>query len=206
MKYTLLSATAAVLTVAALGCGPKTMVPPKIDLVQHEVIGIIEFRDSTQGKLGPTTTTKFIEAARRDQGTVRILELGTEAEALSSIGHDRLSPSAYEALGEKYEVSTVITGELVVSDIRPDITFIPGLDYMSFAAEVDATLTAKLVETATGASIWSGSASETERVGHVTFGGGTDFTFDAPNPEEAYGKLIDALVEEATKDFRVTWE
>ncbi|UCG92699.1 MAG: hypothetical protein JSV97_03040, partial [candidate division WOR-3 bacterium] len=62
----------------ALGCGRKVMVPPRIDLKPHEVIGIIEFESSNEGKLASLATRRFMNAIRRDQGMVRIVELGAE--------------------------------------------------------------------------------------------------------------------------------
>ncbi len=197
---------AIVLMAVALSCGPRVMVPPKIDLKQYEVLGIIEFSSSHEGKLGPLATRKLMEAARKDQGMVRIVELGSEADVLKAVERDRLDQTAFMALGEKHQVSTIITGRLVVSDVRPDITITPGFGLMNFAAEVDASLDAQMVETATGASIWSSSASETKRVGDVSIFGGKHFAFDAEDPDKAYSKLVDALVEEVTKDFRNTWK
>ena len=206
MKKTLGLAIIAVILTAILGCGPKVMVPPVIDLKQHEVIGIIEFSSSSEGELGPLATRRFIEMARKDQGIVRIVELGSEADVLKEIGSDRLDQAAFKTLGQKYQISTIITGELVVSNVRPDINIIPGGGFMSFRAEVDASLSAQMVETPTGASIWSSSENATKSVGNVSVFGGKEFSFDAEDPEKAYGKLVDALVEEITKDFRVTWE
>jgi hypothetical protein len=206
MKHTLSLVIAVVLMAVVLSCGPKVMVPPRIDLKQHEVVGIIEFISSNEGKLGPLATREFTEAARRDQGMVRIVELGTQAEVLKAVGRDRLDQATFKALGDQHEVNTILAGELVVSDIRPEITITPGFGYMSFAAEVNATLAAQMVETATGASIWSGSANATKRVGHVSIFGGNNFAFDAEDPEKAYGKLVHDLVKKVTKDFRVTWE
>jgi hypothetical protein len=197
---------AIVLSAAVLGCGPKVMVPPKIDLLQHEVIGIIEFDSSNEGELGPYATRAFIEAARRDQGMVRIVELGSEDDVLREAGRHRLSRDIFTALGEMHLLTTIITGELIISDVRPDITITPGFGFLEFAAEVDAELAVRMVETITGASIWSSSATATKRVGHVTVFGGDEFAFDAEDPAEAYGELIDELVDEVTKDFRVTWE
>ena len=34
---------------------------------------------------------------------------------------------------------------------------------------------------------------------------GKHFTFDAEDPDEAYGDPVDALVTQATSDFRGTW-
>jgi len=49
--------TAAILLVsmAAAGCGPgrtRVMVPPRIDLKAHEVIGVIDFRCSSEDERG----------------------------------------------------------------------------------------------------------------------------------------------------------
>lgn len=205
MKYKLSLVLFAVLMISVLGCGPKVMVPPRIDLTQHEIVGIIEFKCSNEGDLGSYAKKKFIEAIRRDQGMVRIVELGNEGEVLKTIGSDRLDQDAFKVIGEKYAVSTIFVGELLISNVRPDITITPGLGYMSFAAEVDAKLDVMMVEISSGASIWSSSSNATQQVGHVSIFGGEFFTFDAEDPDEAYGKLINNLVEKASKDFRATW-
>jgi hypothetical protein len=74
------------------------------------------------------------------------------------------------------------------------------------SAQVDATLDVQMIETATGASLWSGSGRATRTLGNVGVFGGRDFAFDAADPERAYGDLVDALVEQATRDFHATWE
>ncbi|MGB3340485.1 MAG: hypothetical protein WBB37_03275 [bacterium] len=188
-----------------LACGKKVMVPPRIDLSDYEVVGIIEFSCSEKGKLGSLATNRFMEFARRDQGMIRIIELGTESEVLKKIGHDKLDREAFTKIGETYEIATVFTGELIVSDVRPDIMITPGLGYMGFGAEVDATLSAQMVETVTGASIWNNSGSATRSVGHVSIFGGKAFAFDAEDPDKAYGKLVNELVDRVTADFQVTW-
>jgi hypothetical protein len=197
----------AVLSIAAASAcsSPKVMVPPRIDLQDHEVLAIIEFSSSSQGQLGPLTTTRFMEWVRIDQGLLRIIELGTEQEALSEVGSARLDRAAYQELGRTHEVATIFTGEVVVSDIRPAVSISADLRNIGAAADVDATLTVQMVETASGASIWSRSAEVTQRVGHVSLIGG-DISFDADDPERAYGDLVDALLELVTREFRVTWE
>jgi hypothetical protein len=182
------------------------MVPPRIDLQQHEVLAIIEFSSSNEGELGALATSRFMEEARRDQGLIRIVELGTEAEALAEIARSRLDRAAYTALGETHDVATIITGELVVSGIRPAVSISADLRDLGAAADVDATLTVQMVETSSGASLWSRSASVTKRVGQVSLLDRDDFVFDAEDPERAYGELVDALVYLVTEEFRVTYE
>jgi hypothetical protein len=195
------------LTGAALGCGgTKVMVPPRIDLQQHEVLAVIEFSSSREGELAPLATARFVEAIRADQGLVRIVDLGTETEALRAVGAAHLDRAAYQALGQTHDVNTIFTGELIISDIRPAIRITSDLANMGVAADVDATLNVEMVETASGASIWSRSASVTKRVGQVSLLGSRDVVFDADNPERAYGELIDALVVAVSGDFRARWE
>ena len=51
------------LTGATLGCGgTKVMVPPRIDLQQHEVLAVIEFSSSREGELGPLATARFVDS------------------------------------------------------------------------------------------------------------------------------------------------
>ena len=199
-----------VLVVAALlalvACGPKVMLPPKVNLRDYEVIGIIQFESTNEGGIGSYATREFMEAARRDQGMVRIVELGTEADLLAEVNRPWLDQTAFKQIGEKYSVRTVIVGELVISNIRPEIAITPGLSFMNFGAEVDASLAVKLVETTYGASVWSTSASATRKVGEVSIFGGKDFMFNARDPEKAYGELVDILVRKAVQDFQVRWE
>lgn len=203
ISFVLIMVTMIVITT---DCGRKVMVPPRIDLTQHEVVGMIQFQCTNKGELAPFTTKKFTEAIRRDQEMIRIVDLRTEDEVLKDIGHDRLSKAAFQAIGEEYEVATVFTGELLISDIRPNISinllFFIGA---SVSAEVDATLDVRMVETKSGASLWNTSVTTTREIGNVSVFEGGVFVFDAEDPEKAYGKLVNALVEEASKDFRVTW-
>ncbi len=195
-----------VLLLVAAGCGPKVMVPPRIDLMQHEVVGIVEFSSSSEGRLGSYATGRFMEAVRRDQGMVRIVDLGPENELLEEVGAEKFDQETFQRLAETHELATVFVGQLDVSDVRPDITITPGLGFMDFSAEVDATLTVQMVETSSGASIWNGTATATKKVGGVSIFGREHFAFDAKDPDKAYGELVRALVEKVSRDFRVTWE
>ena len=205
MKRSLTVAVLAALLIAAFGCGPKVMVPPRIDLTQHEVVGIVEFDCSAKGQLAPLATREFVEFMRKDQGVVLIMDLGSTADALRATGRDQLDQAAFKALGKEFGVKTVVFGELIVSNVKPKITVTPGLGYVGLAAKVDATLSVQLVETETGASIWSRSVDASEDVAGVSVFGGKTFGFDADDPDKAYGELVDSLVEDATEDFRVTY-
>jgi len=206
MNKVILLAAVLLVIIGTLNCpGKKVMIPPRIELSEFEVLGIMEFTTNKEGKLAQTTTQRFMDMAREDQGIVRIVDLGTQKAMLKEIGASKLDQDAYGKIGAEKNVATLIVGQITVSDVRPDINITPGLGVMSFAADVDAALSVQMVEAATGATLWSSSSSATERVGSVTIFGIKDFAFDADDPDKAYGKLIDELVWRVTHDFRVRW-
>ncbi len=205
------SMMAALLLAGLSGCAARqpvqtVMVPPRIDLRQHELIGVVEFGSTSRGKLGPLATGKFTEWARRDQGLVRIVALGSKNEALRSTGRDRWDPETFRVLGRKHGLKTILVGELKVSDVRPDIRIAASIRSGQVSGQVDANLSVELIEASTGASLWSASAAGTKSVGHISVLSGRSFSFDADDPERAYGGLVDGLAEQVSRDFRATWE
>ena len=197
------------LAVLFCACGapqaPPVMVPPQIDLHPHEAIGIVDFASSSKGELGPLATRRFTEAARRDQGLVRIVDLGSRAEALRSVQRDRLDADTIVALGRRHNVKTIVTGDLAVSSVRPDVRVDALLRSGSISAQVDASLEVQMFETETGAAVWNRSAQTSHAVGHVRVWNAREFAFDAKNPEEAYGGLVDDLVAQVSRPFQVSW-
>jgi hypothetical protein len=196
------------ISVVVVGCGSgrtRVMVPPRIDLKAHEVIGVVQFNCSSQDELGPFATQRFTDAARQDQGMVRIVSLGTESEILEAVGRDRLDPAAYKAAGAKYGVQTLVTGNLVFSEVRPKVSIGHSLTQIGVAADVQATLTVQMVEAVSGASLWSRSAAATERIGGASFSKrNVDLAVD--DPQNAYSRLVNNLVDAVTPEFRPTWE
>jgi hypothetical protein len=196
---------AALLSLAIQGCTERVLAPPRIDLKEHEVVGIIEFDCSDEGELGPFLTGRFVEAIRRDQELVRIVLLGTPEDVLADIGQSRLDQDAYKAIGQKRQIKTVFTGNVDISEVKPSVAIGKNLSFFGVSADVDATLNTQMVETDTGASLWSRSARAVQRIGGVEIFGDKSFTFDADDPEDAYGQLADSLVAAVTDDFQSHW-
>ena len=200
MKPILLVACAGILALA--GCA-RVYVQPAIDLHPREVIGLVQFNTDTKGELAKLVTQKFIEAVTEDQTDIKVVELGDEAAALADVNQTHLGPDAFKAIGDKYNLKTVFTGELDASGVNPSCAFGPG--YASFEAKVNARLAAKLVETVTGATVWSNSAREERGVAGVDKSG-SSFSFNAEDPEQAYGDMARSLCRTITRDFRGHWE
>jgi hypothetical protein len=201
------------LSIATLSCAGRpsrtyqtVRIPPRVDLKQHEMIGIIEFDSESSGALGALASRRFTESARRDQGLVRMIGIGPKRDALRTVGRDRLDVESYKVLGREHGVQTLLVGELTVSDVKPNVKIGAALRSGTLSAQVNATLAVELIETSTGASLWSRTAQATRSVGHVSVLGGKDLVFDADDPEQAYGTLVDSLVAQLTGDFHVSWE
>lgn len=189
------------------GCCKKVLVPPDIDLKPMDPIGIIEFSlsENAEGELGNLITERFIEFMRIDQPGIRILELGTEEEVLQAIGMDALNYDAFKAIGEKYNVRNVVTGYLEISDIEPKVNLNLAFPYVSASAKIRSEFTAKMYDTEIGANVWTGSSWANREIGNLKLSE-KHISFNAEDPTEAYGKLVNDLCYYATLDFRERWE
>ena len=101
---------------------------------------------------------------------------------------------AFKALGEKHRIKTLFMGEVEVAHVMPDVSITPGLDMFKVEAEVEAVIHAKMIETATGASIWSGSGRAVEKVGEISFSGGSIVGFDAESPSRTHQNLFNKAI------------
>jgi hypothetical protein len=181
------------------------MVPPEIDLAEYESVGLIEFKTDAEGTLGPFITQRFLKEISLSQKEARIIELGSMDEVLVSVQRDKLDPEAISAIGEKHNLSALIVGDLMVSDVKPKVSISSIISHMSVKAEVEASMIVKLLETGRGATVWTGTAQQRKNVAHVSIFSPDSIMFDAKDPEQAYGELTESLIEEVTEDLRVSY-
>ncbi len=102
----------------------------------------------------------------------------------------------------EYGVDAVVFGRLEISNVKPKVKLSTVLTSMSARADVDAALSARLLETDSGVTLWTNSVRGRQTVGHVSFVSNGDIYFGARDPESAYGRLVHWLVVRATRDFR----
>jgi hypothetical protein len=184
----------------------RVWVPPRVDLKPYEIIGLVQFSSTTKGGLAALATRRFADAARRDQNMVRMVEVGSQKEALASVGQTRWNPESCRAIGLKYGARTFFYGTLTLSRVRPTVQLSALLNSGQVTAQVDATLDVQMIESETGASIWSSAASASRTIGQVSVFGGKEYSFDADDPERAYGDLVDSLVGQVARDFQGRWQ
>jgi hypothetical protein len=211
MSRNLVCSIAAVSVLVLCGCASsppvrRVWVEPRVDLKPYETIGMVEFSSPSKGRLAALATRRFAEAARRDQDMLRMIDVGSRQQALASVGRGTWDPESFQVIGRKHGVRTMFQGTLTISNIRPTVQLSAFLNSGQVTAHVDATLEVQMIETETGASIWSRSASASRTLGGISVFGGKNFAFDADDPQAAYGDLVDFLVGQVARDLQGSWQ
>ena len=195
---TLLCLGALLGTAACAGARYETVTyPPRVNLTQHELIGIIEFHSPDQRELAPMITARFVESARSDQGLVRMVFLRGEGR--------RPDAARLRQLASEHGLRSILLGDLRVSRVQPSVSVSETLSSASVSGAVEATLTVEMIEPDTGASLWSASGRARESVGGVSLQGKT-VDFGGRDPRAAYGEMVDTLVQQVTRDLHGSWE
>jgi hypothetical protein len=198
-----------VVLLLATGCSSGTRcvqvaVPPRVDLHAYPMVGLVTFTSNSNGQLDRLSTQKFLAAVQAAQPGTRVVELGTEAQVLASVKRNSWDAATLRAIKEMHGVDVIVMGRLDVEKAKPDfqISAMSMLKRMSVHQDVNAALSAKLIETATGATMWSNGAQATANVANADFSnhGGS---IGATDPQAAYGEMVDGLVCRVTDDFRV---
>ncbi len=184
-------------TLAACG-GSRTrtqqvLLDPAVSLAPHSRIGLVTFTATgAKGGLATLATQRFAERVLGAQQGIELLELG----ALTGV----IDAAAARRLGQQHGVKTIMVGQLTVSDIKPRVRLLGGL---SASTEVTVALSTRLLSTESGATLWARSSTQRETLQSVSLLNGTA-VFDAQDPGEAYGEIVNALVWNVTTDFRGT--
>jgi hypothetical protein len=197
------------LALASLACAagetPQQIeVPPRMSLSEWPTIGIVTFDGEIDQKLASEATRHFVEMLQAAQPGVRIVELGDAPAVLAEVGHEAMDFEAARAMGERYGVSAVFTGLLELEQARPRIKFGDAPTSVRARMDVSGELAARLIETDSGALVWSRSSSGLANVANLGLWGGIP-SFGAKAPEEARIGLVEHLVFELRHDFYSTW-
>jgi hypothetical protein len=194
-----------VLSLLTLSCGPRVLLPPRVDLKPYGTLGLIQLESNAKGTLTEYTSQRLLRSVQEAQPGTPVIELGTMSYVLGAIGRGEMDFEAVKLLNAKYGIGAVVVGKLDVDKVKPSVKIGALLKDMTVSAFVEATLVVRLVETSSGATAWSNSAQGRENVASVSLMKG-DTWFDAKEPEKAYGNLVDQLVSVITEDFRSHWK
>jgi hypothetical protein len=173
-----------------------------MDLKNYGTFGIVQFASNSDPAINSYATQQFQEQVQGAYPGTAILELGNREAVLAAVGASRLDAEAITRIGQKYGVSAVFLGDIAYSDPKTNIRI---GDIMKLnggvRSEVRGDLFTKLMETKSGASVWSSSAWATRQIGSVSLssGGGVNAKVGDDNPRKA---MVPALIYHVTEDFR----
>lgn len=195
------------LSVAMLwGCSKTVFVPvaPRMDLKSYGTLGIVEFGSSSESAANVQATRKFQEQIQAAQPGTPFLELGKRETLLAELGSRQLDVDALRKIGAKYGVAAIFVGDIVYSEPKTDvkITDLAKLDG-GVRTEVRGDISSRLIESRTGASVWSSSAWAKRQLGQLNVSAqhGVSGAVSKSNPRE---EMVPALVYQLTHDFRPT--
>ena len=191
-----------------LGCShtEKVRIPPRVQLNAYNHIGVIEFSTNAEDNLKPYVTQNFIQNLQSAQPGTRIIELGSEAHLLRTMKCKKLDLQTIKLIGNKYNVDAVIFGHLEISEIKPSVKVFSVTESLKAKAYIEALLSAKLLETGNGATLWTNATSGQTQVARINLSKGGLIGFGVSDPKEKYGKLVPQLVYANTTDFRHRYE
>ena len=191
----------------ATGCSNtrtvQVAVAPRVDLGEFHTVGIVGFSSNEKGELGRISTRRFLGAVQAAQPGTRVVELGSEREVLASVNGRSWDRQTIQALKDAHGVDAILLGRIDIEKSKPDVSFSSIVKSVSVSQDVNAELSARLVETDGGATMWTDAARCTANLANGSINDRGRGHFSASDPEETYGEMIDGLVWELTDAFRV---
>ena len=177
-------------------------VPPRMDLKSYGTLGMLEFASNADSAINARATREFQAHIHAAQPGTRILELGTREEMLAAVGSRQLDAAALRRIGEKYGVDAIFIGSIAYSQPKTDVRVTDSTKLEGgVRIEVRGDISGKLVETRTGANVWSSSAWARRPVGSVSVSAdqGVSGSMRSSDPRE---EMVPTLVYHLTQDFR----
>jgi len=188
-----------------ISCGPKVLVPPEIDLLPYENVGLISFSvENAEGQLDEMATQRFLQEITRFQRGVQVIELGSLDEVLGKINKASMDHEAMRAIGEYFGITSFFHGKIKISDVKPDIDIASLIKSLRVRASFNISMTARLYSTETGATLWTDSVFRKESLAHMSMSQDQIPYFDVKDQDETQKILVEHMVYELTRDFRPT--
>jgi hypothetical protein len=180
-------------------------VPPRLDLARFGALGMVEFGDAEGSALGSPATAEFLAALHAAQPGTPVLELGDLASALPGCSGNRVDAAAIRELAAREHVSALWVGTLSESLESPRLAIDAVYGAASASARRKASLSVRLFDGASGATIWSASSERTIPVMAVDGSLRGISNVRTTPAEEARAILVRDLVEDVTADLRGQW-
>jgi hypothetical protein len=166
-------------------------------------LGLVEFSSNATPSINAQTTREFGTHIHAAQPGTRIVKLGSRESLLAAVGRRELDAQALRKIGEKYGVEAIFVGSLSYSEPRTEVK-ITDVSKLEGGVRVDlrGDINIELMETRSGASMWSSSAWARRQLGRVNVSaeqGVSGGMRGSSNPRE---EMVPSLVYHLTEDFR----
>ena len=127
--------------------------------------------------------------------------MGSKERVLGSLGRRELDLETIKLVGNKFGVDLLMAGAAEVSEIRPDFRFSTELTSMKAQANIGVSVSAKLWETASAATLWADSEGKEWPVVQLGLSSLGKTSVGISDPESEYGRVTAELVRCLTGDF-----
>jgi hypothetical protein len=184
----------------------QVRVPPRLDLSRLGTLGLVDFASPGDEGLGARTAREFLAALQSAQPGTPVLELGDERRLLAELGRPALDSDALRALGAKYQVNALIVGNLESQRVSPKVAFDTSSAFASASAELEGALDVRILDTRTGATVWSTTTRARAEIAGVQISDRGLSSVGTSSPDDARQRLVTRLVHNATPDFWAHWE
>ena len=187
------------------GCGHYAWFPPEVNISPEQKVGLIQFTiKNAEGGLDAFATDRFLQEVIQAQRGARLLELGTLQEVLADVQEQKLDAEALQKIGSLHGVDSVFTGEIMISDVKPQVSVDALIRDLGVRASFTIYVSAKLQSTDSGVVLWTDSVERKETVAYLGLIDGKIPYFGVQDKDEANRNLIDEVIHDLTWDFRPT--
>jgi hypothetical protein len=203
MKRYVASLLAALATLPGCSSTVVVSVPPRMELKSYGTLGVVQFASNSDGAIDVLATRQFQEQVQAAQPGTRLIELGSRQALLGAVGAAQLDADAARKIGAKFGVAAIFLGEIVYAEPTADVkvTDLARLDG-AVRAEIRGDISARLIEAASGASVWSSSAWARRQIGGVRVSADQGISGSVSTKADPRRDMVPALIYQLTHDFR----
>ena len=171
------------------------MIPARVGLQEFPRIGLVRL-DGPNADLAERATLEFQHRLLAARPGVQLLELGAVEHA---------DPEGIGALARERGLDAVFVGEVGFSKVSSSFGVTSSLIGVQAKSEIDGTLSVRLLEPRSGATVWTGYSGRRATVASAavdTTGAGGMGVSDVEATKRA---MIGEMAQEITEDFRDQW-
>lgn len=189
------------ITIMMAGCAKYMIVPPAINLLDFDSVGLVTFAvKNAKGELDLMATQSFLQQVTQAQ-RVPIVELGNPGEILARIEETAMNIDAAKAIGEEFGVSAFFVGNVEISKVKPEVSIV---GQVGIRTKFDMMVDGRLISTVNGATLWTDSVVSEGTTGFFSIGAGDIPYFGMKDKNEAMINLLRRMMFDLTWDFRPT--